>query len=164
MIGRKKELALLRQLLESPRSEFAVVYGRRRIGKTFMIRQAFADTLVFSHTGVENVNLCGQLRAFTSSLKDAGAKPVRRLSSWFDAFDELKSLVLASPNAKKVLFLDELPWMDTPKSSFVQALEFFWNGWCSARNDIVLVACGSATSWVVNKILKAKRAARSPCI
>jgi len=156
MIGRKKEQSTLNHLKESARSEFVVVYGRRRIGKTFLVRQAFSDAFTFSHTGVENVNLSGQLRAFASSLKDAGVSSVPRLSSWFDAFDALKELILSSPAKKKIIFLDELPWMDTPKSSFIPALEFFWNGWCSARNDILLVACGSATSWIVSKILKAR--------
>jgi len=156
MIGREKELATLNRLKESKRSEFVVVYGRRRIGKTFLVRQAFSDTFTFSHTGVENVNLSGQLRAFASSLKDTGVSSVPRLTSWFDAFDALKERILSSPADKKVVFLDELPWMDTPKSSFIPALEFFWNGWCSARSDVLLVACGSATSWIVNKILKSR--------
>jgi len=156
MIGRKTELATLKRPQESAHSEFVVVYGRRRIGKTFLVRQAFCDSLTFSHTGVENVNLSGQLRAFASSLKDAGVSSVPRLLSWFDAFDALKKLIQESSADKKIIFLDELPWMDTPKSSFLPALEFFWNGWCSVRNDILLVACGSATSWIVNKILKAR--------
>lgn len=156
MVGRKKELQLLHRLAESARSEFVVVYGRRRIGKTFLIRQAFADSFSFAHTGVENVNLAGQLRAFASSLRDAGVVRVPRLASWFDAFDALKQLIRESPSGKKVIFLDELPWMDTPKSSFIPALEFFWNGWCSARSDILLIACGSATSWIINKIVKAR--------
>ena len=156
MVGRIRERETLLRTLDSARSEFVAIYGRRRIGKTFLVRQTFKENLTFSHTGVENVNLAGQLRAFESSLRDMGYESSRRLRSWFDAFDAVKKVVLASSAEKKVIFLDELSWMDTAKSEFVPALEFFWNGWCSARTDIVLVVCGSATSWILNKILKSR--------
>ena len=156
MIGRIAEARVLLQAKDSSRSEFVAVYGRRRIGKTFLVRQVYGDSLLFSHTGVEHVNLHGQLRAFASSLRDAGYSEEPHLASWFDAFDALKRLVGKSPVRKKILFLDELPWMDTAKSEFIPALEFFWNGWCSARSDVVLVVCGSATSWILNKILKSR--------
>ena len=156
MIGRKNETAILERAAASPRSEFVAVYGRRRIGKTYLIRKTFGSRLLFSHAGVENVGMDGQLRAFRSSLRDAGVDSCRKLGSWFDAFDALKDLVRNSTTSKKILFLDELPWMDTPKSNFVPALEFFWNSWASARDDILLVVCGSATSWIVSHILKAR--------
>lgn len=156
MIGRIAEARSLLRAKDSPQSEFVAIYGRRRIGKTFLVRQVYGDSLLFSHTGVENVNLHGQLRAFASSLRDAGNSEVPRLTSWFDAFDALKGLVRKSSAGKKILFLDELPWMDTPKSEFIPALEFFWNGWCSARSDVLLVVCGSATSWILNKILRSR--------
>ena len=112
--------------------------------------------MLFSHSGVENVGMEGQLRAFRSSLRDAGAEPDYKIKNWFDAFDALKDAIRKSDVPKKILFLDELPWMDTPKSNFVAALEFFWNSWASARDDIMLVVCGSATSWIINHILKAR--------
>jgi len=156
MIGRETEVKVLERAAASPKSEFVAVYGRRRIGKTYLIRKTFGPRLLFAHAGVENVGLDGQLRAFRSSLRDAGGNPRTRIGSWFDAFDALKDLIRSSSAPKKILFLDELPWMDTPKSNFVPALEFFWNGWASARDDILLVVCGSATSWIVSHVLKAR--------
>lgn len=156
MIGREKETAVLERAAASAKSEFVAIYGRRRIGKTYLVRKTFGSRILFSHAGVENVGMDGQLRAFRSSLRDTGAAPDSRIRNWFDAFDALKDLVRKSPDGKKILFLDELPWMDTPKSNFVPALEFFWNAWASARDDILLVVCGSATSWIVNRILKAR--------
>lgn len=156
MIGREKEVAALERAAASEKSEFVAIYGRRRIGKTYLVRRTFGNRLLFSHSGVENVGMEGQLRAFRSSLRDAGVAQPPRIANWFDAFDSLKDVARQAGGGKKIIFLDELPWMDTPKSNFVPALEFFWNGWASARNDIVLVVCGSATSWIVNHILKAR--------
>lgn len=156
MIGRKKEQQSLLAMEKSARSEFVAVYGRRRVGKTFLVRETFSDRLAFSHSGVENVGMAEQLRAFRSSLKEYGWKGAGRIKDWFDAFDALKDVVKSSTAEKKVLFIDELPWMDTPKAKFLPALEFFWNGWASARRDILLVVCGSATSWIISKILKSR--------
>jgi AAA+ ATPase superfamily predicted ATPase len=156
MIGRQREAAILERAANSTRSEFVAVYGRRRIGKTYLIRKTLGSKMLFSHSGVENVGMEGQLRAFRSSLRDAGVEPNFKIKNWFDAFDALKDAIRKSDAPKKILFLDELPWMDTPKSNFVAALEFFWNSWASARDDVMLVVCGSATSWIINHILKAR--------
>lgn len=156
MIGRKKEQMSLLSAEKSARSEFVAVYGRRRVGKTFLVRETFVGRLAFSHSGVENVGMADQLRAFRSSLKEYGWNGAGRIKDWFDAFDALKDVVKSSTAEKKVLFIDELPWMDTPKAKFLPALEFFWNGWASARSDILLVVCGSATSWIISKILKSR--------
>ncbi len=156
MIGRKKEQMSLLSAEKSVRSEFVAVYGRRRVGKTFLVRETFVGRLAFSHSGVENVGMDGQLRAFKSSLREYGWNGAGRIKDWFDAFDALKDVVKSSAAEKKVLFIDELPWMDTPKAKFLPALEFFWNGWASARRDILLVVCGSATSWIISKILKSR--------
>ncbi len=156
MIGRKVEQKALIAAENSNRSEFVAVYGRRRIGKTFLVRETFGDRFVFSHAGVENVGVAEQLKAFCSSLKESGWNGRSRPKDWFEAFDDLKEVVKSSHAGKKVLFIDELPWMDTPKSNFVPALEFFWNGWASARKDILLVVCGSATSWIISKLLKSR--------
>ena len=95
-----------------------------------------------------------QLEAWKSSLKDCGGTPSRVPRSWLEAFDQLKELINKSREKKKVIFIDEMPWMDTKRSDFVPALEHFWNGWASARKDILLIICGSATSWIINKIIK----------
>lgn len=156
MVGRRVEQETLTRLEKSGRSEFVAVYGRRRIGKTFLVRELFGDRLTFSHAGLENVGSTEQLRAFNSSLKEYGWHGSERIRNWFDAFDALKAVVKSSEAVKKIVFIDELPWMDTPKSNFIAALEFFWNGWASARKDILLVVCGSATSWIISKILKSR--------
>jgi len=153
-IGREKEQLKLLQALESDRSEFVAVYGRRRVGKTFLIRQAYSKSMVFQHTGLVVGNTRRQLREFCQSLVDAGWEGKCKMADWHEAFHLLARFLNACPKGKKVVFLDELPWMDTPRSEFVSALDHFWNGWCSTRTDIVLVVCGSATSWIINKIIK----------
>lgn len=154
IIGRKKEIEQLHDALESEYSEFVAVYGRRRVGKTFLVREAFDYKFTFQHAGLAKSNMKKQLSAWKSSLKDAGLKVGAAPKSWIDAFDLLKDLIRQSPDEKKVIFIDEMPWMDTKRSEFVPALEHFWNGWASGRKDVLLIICGSATSWIINKIIK----------
>lgn len=141
--------------MESERSEFVVVYGRRRIGKTFLVRRFFKDNYAFSFVGKHKMRREQQLAEFAKELMCYSHSTfVPQLKNWTEAFDALQRL-LETYNipGKKVVFFDEMPWMDTPKSDFVSALENFWNGWANMRDDIVLVACGSATSWMVDKLL-----------
>ena len=153
-IGREKEQRKLLQALESDNSEFIAVYGRRRIGKTFLIRETYGKEIVFQHTGLVSGNMKRQLKEFCHSLMDAGFQEECAAKDWYDAFHLLSQFLSTFREGKKVVFLDELPWMDTPRSEFVSALDHFWNGWCAARHDIVLVVCGSATSWIIDKIIK----------
>ena len=155
LIGRKLEQAKLQACMESERSEFVVVYGRRRIGKTFLVRRFFKDNYAFSFVGKHEMRREQQLDEFAKELMCYSHSTfVPQLKNWTEAFDALQRL-LETYNipGKKVVFFDEMPWMDTPKSDFVSALENFWNGWANMRDDIVLVACGSATSWMVDKLL-----------
>lgn len=154
LIGRKLEKEELLATLESEESQFVAVYGRRRVGKTFLVRETFSNQFAFYHTGLAKGTLNDQLAEFQESLRQAGMKRPRRAKTWIEAFHQLSEL-LSSMNGvtKKVIFIDELPWMDTPKSNLLSALEHFWNGWASARKDIVLIICGSATAWVQKKIL-----------
>lgn len=141
--------------MESERSEFVVVYGRRRIGKTFLVRRFFKDNYAFSFVGKHEMRREQQLAEFAKELMCYSHSTfVPQLKNWTEAFDALQRLLetYGIPD-KKVVFFDEMPWMDTPKSDFVSALENFWNGWANMRDDIVLVACGSATSWMVDKLL-----------
>ena len=139
MIGRKKEQRRLRELYDSGESEFVVVYGRRRIGKTYLVRETFDGEFAFCHSGLARCGMMKQLQQFRSSLKEYGHANCPRLTNWIDAFDELKVAVKNCELVRKVVFIDEMPWMDTPKSGFVPALENFWNGWASARKDVLLV-------------------------
>lgn len=154
IVGRKEELKRLKEAYNSEYSEFVAVYGRRRVGKTFLIREMFDYQFTFQHTGLAKSNMHKQLSAWKSSIRDAGMKVPASPTNWLDAFEMLKDLVRQSSANKKVIFIDEMPWMDTPRSGFVSALESFWNGWASGRKDILLIICGSATSWIINKVIK----------
>ena len=154
LIGRHNEQKLLHATLESDKSEFVAIYGRRRIGKTYLVRETFDYRFTFQHTGVQNADKTRQLSEFAESLQRAGMQKVRKLKNWFEAFHALENFLETLPTSKKIIFIDELPWMDTPKSDLVSALEHFWNGWATTRKDIILVVCGSATSWIISKISK----------
>ena len=154
LIGRKNEQQRLLNLLKSDKSEFVAVYGRRRIGKTYLVRETFNYNFAFQHTGIQGGDKARQLAEFAQSLKKAGAENIKKLKDWFEAFHALEDMLSTLPEGKKIIFIDELPWMDTQKSGFVSALEHFWNGWATMRTDILLVVCGSAASWIVSKIVR----------
>lgn len=156
MVGRQKELKMLKALLESPNSEFAAVYGRRRIGKTYLVNEAFGYRYAFHHAGMKNGTLAGQLKQFRISLMQQGYENCPPLKDWQEAFCEMEKMIDKLPMARKVVFIDEMPWLDTPRSGFMAALESFWNNWASFRKDIILIACGSATSWIVKNIIRNK--------
>ncbi|MFN0015142.1 MAG: AAA family ATPase [Saprospiraceae bacterium] len=157
IIGRRNELATLRALLASGKSEFVAVFGRRRVGKTFLIRSAYEGAFSFQVAGLANSNATQQLANFHFALQraDKAASPTPP-SNWLIAFHQLSLFLEKLPATPKVVFIDELPWFDTPNSGFVQALEHFWNSWASARRDILLVVCGSAASWMLNKLINNK--------
>lgn len=153
IIGRKEEQQILHSAAQSENSEFVAVYGRRRVGKTYLIRETFGYKFTFQHTGLAKGNTKEQLFSFAISLRDAGYDDCPIPKSWLEAFSLLSAYLKNSTDEKKIVFLDELPWMDTPRSNFISAFEHFWNGWASARKDIVLIICGSATSWIINKVI-----------
>ena len=154
IIGRKEEQRLLERIYNSDKSEFVAVYGRRRVGKTFLIREFFENELIFQTSGLAHDNCKRQIKTFYEDLIEYGlprqdAPP----ADWIEVFLLLRTLLKTSSARRKVLLLDELPWMDTPRSGFMSALEHFWNSWASARHDIVLIVCGSATSWMMDKLI-----------
>ena len=155
IIGREKEIATLRGLLTSDESQFVAVYGRRRVGKTFLIREAYNYEFVFQHTGTYGATRKQQLSDFRDSLYNAGMGKCVMPKNWSEAFRLLWDFLKGMPvnEKKKIIFIDELPWMDTPKSNFVYSLDHFWNAWATDRKDLVLIVCGSATSWIVKKII-----------
>lgn len=154
LIGREKEIKTLQQAYHSEYSEFVAVYGRRRIGKTFLIREAFNYQFAFQHTGVYKESFKKQLRNFRDALRMSGMKKAKIPTDWSDAFFQLAQFIKENKEEKKVIFIDEIPWLDTPRSGFLSALEYFWNSFASARKDVLLIICGSATSWIINKVLK----------
>lgn len=154
IVGRKKERTRLLEAYKSEYSEFVAVTGRRRVGKTFLIREVFDYKFSFQHSGLANQKTKVQLQEFRTSLINSGMKKCKVPEDWFEAFHLLCRFLNDLPDGKKVVFIDELPWMDAPKSHFVSALEHFWNGFASARKDILLIICGSATSWIINNVFR----------
>lgn len=133
MIGREREKAELQRSMESDRSEFVIVYGRRRVGKTYLVENFFQSQYDFSYVGGHRLNKAGQLRGFAKALKRYAQMRLQpKFSDWFDAFDALEEYLEGLPvGRRKVVFIDEMPWIDTPQSEFVNALEMFWNGWAA---------------------------------
>lgn len=156
LIARENEKAILQSTLNSEYSDFVAVYGRRRVGKTFLIRESFDYKFTFQHAGLANGTRAQQLEAFANSLKEYGVDDPKTPMNWMDAFEMLKDLIRSSTEEKKVIFLDELSWMNTRKCDLMIALEGFWNGWASARKDVVLIVCASATSWMLDNVIHNK--------
>jgi len=159
IIGRTAEIAIFEEVLNSNSAEFVAVYGRRRIGKTFLIEQVLKKQIVFQFTGAFNFSMKEQLDNFARSFKkQAKIKKPIEFKSWLHAFEALADYA-EKQNKKKskaVIFIDELPWLDSPRAKFIGALEYLWNSRLSKLNSIVLVVCGSAASWINKKIFKSK--------
>ena len=157
--GRQAEVVLLQSLLKKEESAFVAMYGRRRIGKTYLIRQVFENEIVFECSGVLGKNMPQQLENFWRSLNETNpqAQPPLPPKTWLAAFFQLRFyLNLQKQDTKKVIFLDEIPWFETPRSGFLAALDNFWNQYCTKRTDIILVICGSAASWIIDKVINNK--------
>lgn len=162
IIGRIEEQQKLKYILESKKAEFVVVYGRRRIGKTYLIKEYFNDTFSFYTSGVLSKKMNDELYAFNQSLINYGSKIRKKPENWFDAFDRLRNMIedgtikIDKRYNKRIIFIDELPWLDTCRSDFKGAFDFFWNTFASRLDDLVLIVCGSATSWILNNLLNDK--------
>ena len=159
IIGRLEEQNKIKIALESNKAEFVVVYGRRRIGKTFLIKEYFNDIFSFYSSGVLSKKMKDELHSFNKSLIEYGSQNKTAIDNWFDAFDRLKKLIcedvikVDKRYNKRIIFLDELPWFDTLKSDFKAALDNFWNTFASRQDNLVLIVCGSATSWILNNLI-----------
>jgi AAA+ ATPase superfamily predicted ATPase len=160
MIGRIKEVKELNRLYEGNRSELVVIYGRRRVGKTYLVNETFKDRITFRHTGLSPIEiknsgaLKAQLEHFYLSLQMQGLRGEKKPKNWLEAFALLEKLLISKDDGRRqVVFIDELPWLDTQRSGFVTAFEAFYNGWCSAHNNIMVIVCGSASSWIQDKLL-----------
>ena len=160
IIGREKEIKELNKLYDSSFPQFVAVYGRRRVGKTFLIDQTLKNRITFRHAGLSPVDyqqknlMKDQLKSFYYSLISQGMKKSKCPASWMEAFFMLEMHLQSIDNGgRQVVFLDELPWLDTPRSGFITALESFWNGWGCHRDNFMLIVCGSATSWIVDNLI-----------
>lgn len=155
LIGRKEEKEILQEALSSPEAEMIAVIGRRRVGKTFLVRTVYQKQIVFEITGLQNASKDQQLENFALQLAEASGAtlPIRPPSSWLEAFALLITyLKTLDQKNKTVVFLDELPWLATHKSGFLNGLSYFWNSW-AVKQNIVVVVCGSAASWMIQKVV-----------
>ena len=153
LIGRERECEELQWALDSQRSEFVVLYGRRRIGKTFLVRRFFKDSYCFHYVGAHKQKKTVQLQNFREALMHYSSDgTIPSLPNWHEAFLQLEKYLEGCKEKRKVLFFDEMPWMDTQGGDFVAELEYFWANWVQNRDDIVFIACGSATSWMKEKL------------
>ena len=146
IIGRNEEIAELKRYMASDRAEFIAVYGRRRVGKTFLVSTYFNNSFAFSATGILGGKFKDEIEAFGDALIDygfVGDAP----KNWREAFRALKSLLSSklSVGTRCVIFLDELPCFATRNSGFVKQLDHFWNDLASKHPEILLIICGSAT-------------------
>ncbi|MBQ6227277.1 MAG: ATP-binding protein [Prevotella sp.] len=163
IIGRKCEIEELEALYNSGKPEFVALYGRRRVGKTYLVKELFKDRFTFWHTGLSPYDrerkflMRDQLQAFYYSLQDYGLTGESCPKSWLEAFRLLERLLIQKNDGKRLLvFIDELPWMDTARSRFIPAFEHFWNGWAVKHDNIMLIVCGSATTWMTDNVINNK--------
>lgn len=163
MIGRLQEVAELTRLYEGKNAELVAIYGRRRVGKTYLVDEVFRDKITFRHAGLSPVELSEnkemrpmqmQLKAFYYSLLQHGMKKSHCPKDWLEAFFMLEMYLRdIDDGSRQLIFLDELPWMDTPKSGFITGFEGFWNSWACHRHNVMVVICGSANSWMRDKLI-----------
>ena len=160
MIGREKEVKELNKLYDRNRAELVAVYGRRRVGKTYLIDETFAGRITFRHAGLSPADedakglLRAQLDHFYNSLILFGMEKSKKPDNWLDAFLLLEQfLQKIDDGSRQLVFLDELPWLDTPRSGFIRAFEGFWNNWGCHRKNLMVIVCGSANSWMMNSLI-----------
>lgn len=158
VIGRQHAKKQLKEAIDSTRSELIAVYGRRRIGKTYLIKNVYNKNICFEISGLHNVSMSDQLENFSIQLNRAWKKNhPSHITSWLQAFELLSDFIKQKRGKKKkVLFLDEFPWMATRRSRFLAAFENFWNTFASLRKDLVVVICGSAASWMIQRVVRSK--------
>jgi uncharacterized protein len=157
-IGREEETTTLQSLENSEQSDLVAIIGRRRIGKTYLVKNAFKNQFAFYITGVKNTDKETMIQAFVAKIEELSKSkfPISAPNNWMEAFRLLKKYLMSLKSSqKKVIFLDEFPWMDGHKSGFLPAFEFFWNDWAVDQNMTVIV-CGSSTTWMLNNVLNNK--------
>lgn len=157
IIGREYEKRLLQERYDSGEAELVIVYGRRRVGKTFLVKKYFENQLDFYLTGVFNCSRQVQLGNFAMALEEYSGDSVSVPTDWTSAFMQLKRFLKSKPqDQRQLVFIDEMPWLATAKSDFLTAFEMFWNGWGATQNNLMLIVCGSATTWITDKLLSNK--------
>ena len=154
IFGRDSEQQQLHDLINSGHPEFVAIYGRRRVGKTFLVREFFNDSFAFYVSGTLNAGTDEQKTVFRRALKEYGQVSTAA-TDWLELFFTLEDILKqkVASKAKCVIFIDELPCFDTPRSGFLAALDHFWNSWASRHSNVKLIVCGSATSWMIKKLI-----------
>jgi len=154
IIGRLNEQKRLNKHFRSEKSEFVALFGRRRVGKTYLVKSMFESKFAFYATGILGCDTASQIKNFNNEITNYGGTSNTSATNWHEAFENLNTLIARSNiNGKKVVFLDEISWMGESNTSFISSLDFFWNRWISSRNDVLLIICGSATSWIIDNIV-----------
>lgn len=153
IIGREKEIHRLKRVLEEQEAQLVIVYGRRRVGKTYLVNEFFDYKFDFKFTGSYNHKKSEQLQNYILEFNRYTKEEHDTPKDWTEAFFLLRDyLEQKDPGEKQVVFFDEMPWMDNQGSGFLSAFEWFWNSWGSTRKNLVFIVCGSATSWLIDKI------------
>ena len=157
IIGREKEIKILQKCLAINESQLIIVYGRRRVGKTFLINNFFENSFDFKVSGAYDLPKEAQIKNFVAEINLSFKKNYDTPSNWSDVFFLLRKELESLPQERKsVVFIDEMPWLDTPSSDFLPAFEYFWNNWGSSRENLICIVCGSATQWIVDNISENK--------
>ena len=158
MIGRSEQIALMQETLSIKKSSFVAVTGRRRVGKTYLIDDVYSNNFCLRITGIQGGDKQTQINNFTQKISEYSNKKIdTTATNWQQVFVQLKSYLKLLPKKKKqIIFLDELPWISTNKSGFLQMLAHLWNDYLSKETHFILVVCGSATSWITQKIINDK--------
>jgi AAA+ ATPase superfamily predicted ATPase len=159
IIGRDEELGMLREIYESAEPEFLAVYGRRRIGKTYLISEFFKSRGVyFEITGMKEGSTREQLFQFAYEFARQfnEGKRISPPENWAQALNLLHEAIEKVRDKKIILFFDEVPWLASPRSNFLNALEHFWNRYLSRNKNVILIICGSSASWIIRNIINNK--------
>ena len=166
IIARKREKQILESVLRSKSSELVCVYGRRRIGKTYLVRNFFEscdNVIYFELTGQkqesgEYAPLKYQLANFKYQFERTFDRDIPQPTSWQNAFTVLRKETerFKDSTSKLILFFDELPWLCSPRSGFFEALDQAWNTTFERQPNVKVIVCGSAASWMLKKIIHAK--------
>ena len=161
IIGRTNEIETLEYCYNSTKSEFVAVYGRRRIGKTFLVRELFQDRIMFYTSGILDEGIESQLYQWNREIAGFNYDEIKDADNWFDAFRNLNTIIekmsLEGNKYKKVIFLDEVSWLAAnKKDGFLAGLDYFWNRLVSCREDVMLIICGSASTWITDNIINSK--------
>ncbi len=156
IIGRKREILQLENIANSDKAELVAVYGRRRIGKTFLVKEFFNEKFDYYATGIFEGSQQDEINAFCDMLYQKQSKAIVPIKTWMDAFTALRDYLKGLRKKRVVVFLDELPWFDVPSGKFLKAFEWFWNSWGSTQDNLKMIVCGSATTWMTDKFISGK--------